>query len=634
MELPKAAIAIIKTGGSWPTHSAPFLEGYCSFDHTVRVEEGFARKIDELLEPADQIQFPPSQISDDDFNLIVKEVKAHFEIFNIDVVTSFSALWANDAQKKTVVFLCDQEAFESSPEYNALMTSATWKINLPEFNIKDGFGHVKLGWEGTVGMYFGDAEDGGADISIALTNKIKWTDRIFIPHPDNNASNPLPQVGYQLIQSIEASSSKQIADTVIHEVGHAFKLQHWGLVVDGGNRVLEYYSGNMIWAPIMGNGEDLLIKQWSDGSYDNSRNINGQQDDVSIISSQAGLLKLKDINMKYEKWEDGSTPSYLENLNQLISRRAKLVSVLDVKEIQGVKAIEGMIGFPNDTDVLKIILKAGNYEIGGFQHDMPNYSMLNLGLKILKSKIEVSKQSSESNRTRVPEEGKEETRTCSEEFLPEKYPLDSKEECVALNLPEAVYISRPDLAEADPSVLFLSTLSAFDSTRVINFSIDKTCLIYLRAYGEKVENPRTTGFARYGSLGKYRITIRKNGDDFDLNNILPQQTPPNCFATEKLKCVLNGAVEDRIFFTQDPSDFSKNPPYDNVSDHPNAKKFNIVINGQIIKIPFLLQGKEYGLNETIGELDKKELFTVLSQVPETIGTPRIQEFAMAPAWDY
>ena len=623
----KAVVAIIKTGGSWPTDSATFLQGFSSLDYTVRVGEGFARKISNVREPADQIQFPPSQISGDDFDFIVKEVKAHYEIFNIDIVTSFAALWASDAQKKTIVFLCDQIAFESSLEYNALMTGATWKINSPEFEIKDGLGNAKLQFDGTVGIYLSDpwSDDMQTpDITIALTNHIEWGERIF---------DPLTQAGHQLILSVENFTAKLIADTIIHELGHAFKLDHWGLWESAGH-VLEYHPGNEIWAPIMGNGADLLIKQWSDGSYDNSYNINGSQNDISIISSQANLLKLKDINIKYEKWEDGSTPSYLENSNQLISRRAKLVSVLDVKEIQGVKSIEGMIGFPDDTDVLKIILKAGSYEIGGFQHDMPNYSMLNLGLKILKSKIEVSKQSSESNRTRVPEEGKEETRACSAEFLPEKYPTDSKEECVALSLPEQVYISRPDLEEADPSVLFLSTLSAFDSTRVINFSIDKTCLIYLRAYGEKVENPRTTGFQRYGSLGKYRVVIRKNGEDYDLNNILPQQTPPNCFATEKLKCVLNGAVEDRIFFTQDPSDFSKNPPYDNVSDHPNAKKFNIVINGQIIKIPFLLQGKEYGLNETIGELDKKELFAVISQVPETIGTPRIQEFAMAPAWDY
>lgn len=624
----KAVAAIIKTGGSWATDSATFLQGFCSLDYTVRVGEGFARRISKAREPADQIQFPPSQISGDDFDFIVKEVKAHYEIFNIDIVTSFAALWASNAQKKTVVFLCDQNTFESSLEYNALMTGATWKTHSLDFQINDGLVNAKLQYDGTLGMYLSDPSSDDMqtpDIAVALTNHIEWGERIF---------DPVTQVGHQLIQSVENFTAKKIADTIIHELGHAFKLKHWGLWQNAGH-VLDYHSGNEIWAPIMGNGADLLIKQWSDGSYDNSYNINGSQNDISIISSQANLLKLKDINIKYEKWEDGSTPSYLENSNQLISRRAKLVSVLDIKEIQGVKAIEGMIGFPDDTDVLKIILKAGSYEIGGFQHDMPNVSMLSLGLKILKSKIEVSKQSSESNKTRFPEEGKEETRACSAEFLPEKYPADSKEECVALSLPEQVYKSRPDLEEADPSVLFRSTAFAFDSTRVIDFSIDKTCLIYLRAYGEKVENPRTTGFPRYGSLGKYRITIRKDANDFDLNNILAQKTPPNCFATEKLKCILNGVVEDKIFFTQDPSDFSKNPPYDNVSDYPNAKKYHVIVNGKLLeRFPFLLQSKEYGLNETIEERDKKELFAVISQVPATIGTPKIQEFIMAPVWDY
>jgi hypothetical protein len=635
MELPKAAVAIIKTGGSFTiTDSHTYLKLNCSLDYTVRVGDGYARKISDVRDTeGQQIQFPANPISDSDFNFIIKEVKAHFEIFNIDIVTSFSALWASNAQKKTVVFLCDTSAFQSSLEYNSLVTSARWRVDDP----KDGLGNGEIGDRGTLGMYLciiGDELDTMPDIAIVFTNKIQWGERIFIPHPDNSTGNPLPQIGYQLMQSITEYPAKQIADTVTHELGHAFKLYHWGLNVDGGNRVLDYYSGNMIWAPVMGNGADILIKQWSDGSYDNSYNINGQQDDISMISSQAGLLKLKDVSKKNKKKEDGSTPSYLENSNQLISRRAKLASVLDVKEIQGVKAIEGMIGFPDDTDVLKIILKAGNYEIGGFKHDDPNFSMLNLGLKILKSKIEVSKQSSESNRKRIPEEEKEETRACSAEFLPEKYPSSSKEECVALNLPEAVYISRPDLSEADPSILVRSLPVIFEDERVLSFSVGKTCLIYLRTYGEKVEIPNTTGFPRYGSVGKYRVIIRKNGEDYDLNNILPQQTPPNSFATDKLKCVLNGALEDKIFFTQDPSDFSKNPPYDNVSDYPNAKKYNIVINGKIIKIPFLLQGKEYGLNDAIDERDKKQLFAVSSQVVPNVGKPRIQEFTMAPAWDY
>ena len=66
-----------------------------------------------------------------------------------------------------------------------------------------------------------------------------------------------------------------IAETVSHEVGHNFGLEHDG--VTGGDA---YYGGHANWTPIMGSGWGPVI-QWSNGAYAGADN---QQDDVALIN--------------------------------------------------------------------------------------------------------------------------------------------------------------------------------------------------------------------------------------------------------------------------------------------------------------------------------------------------------------
>jgi len=625
INLQKTAIAIIRSGGTWGLDS--ILQVRCSYDYKVAGIQGYARKVSPRRDIPDQISFPPNQISDSDFAQIVKQVESDFEIFNLDVVTSFSALWSSSAQHKVVVLLCDVTQFEHSLEYNSLLSNLLWDDG--DSSSLDGYGNAGLANSQKLGIFLKPFEDDplpSADLCLAFTNQIEWNARLFYPHPLSTPYNSLPDVGYQTISNVQNYSVMDIARTISHEVGHTLGLKHHGKGQE------EYYFGNTVWCPIMGGASFFkLLLQWSDGSYDGANNPT--QKDAERISQKAAFLKLTDNSLLSGMTGPGRSSAIYDgnSTNSLLSRRAKLVSVSDVKQILGVDTIEGMIGYPKDTDILKIILKAGTYEIGDFRHEEPTLRMMHAGLKILRSRIEVSKQSDPQIQKRTPKESDPENCWCSDDYLPEKYPTNANEGCVALMSPEEEVYSRPAFSD-NYFVKYESLPDSFDTQRKIEFSLNKTSLIYLRVYSDELEEPSTTGFSSYGSLGKYRVTIRKNGNDFNLNNILPQQAPPNCYATERIYCMHDGySLDYYIFFTQDPSDFSNNPAYDNSSDYPNAKKFSIVVNGKIIEIPILLQGKEYHLNDTIENEDEKQIYFVRSSIDFQ---EKKQEFVMAPGWDY
>ena len=81
-------------------------------------------------------------------------------------------------------------------------------------------------------------------------------------------------------------SSKDLAETITHEVGHALGLRHDNRQPPNG-AYEEYYmghgSGETSWAPIMGAGVTKSVIQWSKGEYANAVN---KEDDLSIITTQ------------------------------------------------------------------------------------------------------------------------------------------------------------------------------------------------------------------------------------------------------------------------------------------------------------------------------------------------------------
>jgi hypothetical protein len=471
---------------------------------------------------------------------------------------------------------------------------------------------------------------------------------------------------------------EEIATTMAHEIGHAFNLDHWGTTQ------MDYNPGNATtWLPIMGSGtNDLRYKLWSKGDNETEVAKNGYQDDYKFFIRFILPLKLRQRThtayngyIQKPKWEFIEYRSFMNdwelsqtaklnnifrsNENKLSTNKNRLINTTDITFKDGLGTIEGLIGFPNDFDILKIILKEGDYEISEYSNS-PNdkRTQLYLGLDVVKSELEASKHQLDKseneiyNKTlRYPPDTDPANPVssipkinfeCEARYLATMYPDGSAEGKSFLRWPARPQFWRKREPAGSTAILVFneSENGQFNTFRRVNevdggkIRVKKTCMIYLIAYGDHHDNESSNGFSSYGSLGKYFITIRKNGNNTNLNQLLPGAVPPNCYRTEKIKCIINNIVEDRIFFTQDPEDYASNHPYNNSSDHPNVKKYNFSINGAPCKMPFLLQGKEYGLNDTIDEKEKKELFAVSSQVAPNIGKPRIQEFIVAPEWDY
>lgn len=100
----------------------------------------------------------------------------------------------------------------------------------------------------------------------------------------NVVSNPSNHGYYQpaWIFAHSGWGGNSIADVVSHEVGHNLGLGHDG--VTGGSA---YHSGNAIWTPIMGNGGNKRLAQWSKGEY---ASANNQQDDLAVINNHLPFL--------------------------------------------------------------------------------------------------------------------------------------------------------------------------------------------------------------------------------------------------------------------------------------------------------------------------------------------------------
>ena len=86
----------------------------------------------------------------------------------------------------------------------------------------------------------------------------------------------------QAYTSGTGASTKGIAETISHEVGHNLALNHDGDATEA------YYPGHGSWAPIMGNSDLKPITQWSSGEY---AGANNQQDDFAVVAAAGAPLR-------------------------------------------------------------------------------------------------------------------------------------------------------------------------------------------------------------------------------------------------------------------------------------------------------------------------------------------------------
>jgi hypothetical protein len=71
-----------------------------------------------------------------------------------------------------------------------------------------------------------------------------------------------------------------------HEIGHTLGLQHDGRSMPAEEYYKGHISGDTNWAPIMGNGLDASLVQWSRGDYGSGSN---PEDDLAVITSRNGF---------------------------------------------------------------------------------------------------------------------------------------------------------------------------------------------------------------------------------------------------------------------------------------------------------------------------------------------------------
>ena len=693
MYLPNKIAVLLNTNAyslnvsNWNYIDFKYYLRYKILKETRNGVDGYVFKSTSFEEMANStfINFPASSHSGNSFTkaIIKKYLKKYFEFINIQFVESPLELEQISADRKihvqispgaspvinsnsltpiTYCYFLTGKIFEPIPmSVNGVMNfpfpdgNYAWGTNFPNSDKKD-----------YLGLCFSSFDTPRIPFIHVKENGIQ-----FLGGPQNDGF----RVGTFIIG--DNFSEIVLANTIAHEIGHAFTLDHWG------SSTQEYSPGNsQTWKPVMGGGlDDLRFKLWSKGDNQSevAKHNQGFQDDFKLffryatpfkLRGQQGLeeysQRIQKPQWQFHEYQDmifknfpASSSSRFNNIfktsdEKLSTKRSRLINTTDITFKDGLSTIEGLIGFPNDFDILKIILKEGTYEISEYSNSpYDERTQLYLGLDIARSRLEVSKSQLNKSEAEIyaktfnfprdidpnnPTPSLRKNYECDNELLSSVYPDGSVEGDSFLKWPASPRFFRPVAPAGSTAILYNnSNLGQFNTFRRVNngsIQVNKTCMIYLIAYGDRHNEQSSTGFSSYGSVGKYFITIRKNGNNVNLEQLLPEAVPPNCYPTEKLKCVLNGVVEDKIFFTQDPEDYAKNHPYDETSDHPNAKKYHMVINGKLCKISFLLQGKEYGLNDTIDERDKKELFAVASQVPATIGTPRIQEFVMAPSWDY
>ncbi|MCO6457537.1 MAG: trypsin-like serine protease [Pirellulaceae bacterium] len=95
----------------------------------------------------------------------------------------------------------------------------------------------------------------------------------------NSFTSAIPNVVYAFTIDPEDT-----AEVTSHELGHGLGLHHQSAYNQSGQKVEEYYSGNSVWAPIMGNSYNKTVTTWYNGP--NSQGPNNYQDDMAIIAGQ------------------------------------------------------------------------------------------------------------------------------------------------------------------------------------------------------------------------------------------------------------------------------------------------------------------------------------------------------------
>jgi len=198
----------------------------------------------------------------------------------------------------------------------------------------------------------------------------------------------------------QRGSAKDVADTAVHELGHAFNLNH-STLSDG----TEYYAGHNDWAPYMGDTMGKSVAQWTSGDYD--ANATNNEDELAIIATSipyvaddhgdtTGTATVPTVT-KVKSPERSTLPVYVytSSTNGLIHNRTD-VDLFEIEVGEGEFYAEAVAADPqaNLNIGLRLLDSAGNevldaYGYTYFSEDGMNGYLYDVSLPAGKYYIEV-----------------------------------------------------------------------------------------------------------------------------------------------------------------------------------------------------------------------------------------------------
>lgn len=126
--------------------------------------------------------------------------------------------------------------------------------------------------------------DDGADLRVAIGGDGAWTGGVNggISYTGLYADPATPNVVFVFPDGLDGGSPRFVAESISHESGHAFRLDHQSHYDAGGVLIEEYNPGDADRAPIMGDSYSARRGVWWYGPTDES--VDDLQDDMAIIA--------------------------------------------------------------------------------------------------------------------------------------------------------------------------------------------------------------------------------------------------------------------------------------------------------------------------------------------------------------
>lgn len=586
-----------------------------------------------------EINVPASILMQPHKTLITQWVGQFYEIFDVNVTDEINVF--NGANKKKR-WRCFVTRRPSDLDYNNLLNNFQENTSYPyswrRFLVGTAFNTLRLLIASASGFQLSEIPmnwhlNGGFSqdaVNLLGNRALPWSDPamnfpcfIFENLSATDRVYVLQTANFFQIPRMKADGSSagadfintSLAEGIAHEFAH-----NCGLLGHKSYFGQEYYAGHTPWGPLMGSpfknkspgAQELeALIQWSKGEYrgarDNVDDILKLQEYIPFIKKPKKSKNTANANdvKTFELVHNSDVPKWDENLGYNVRTLTKSDVFTDDN---GKKVIQGMIGFPYDFDVLKILLPEGTYNfsidplaygLGDANSGKPSMfdpDILLLNCNCQKSKGEVNP-------------------SCSQNDLPSFYPeniAQNKMQCIAFN---------PDIGNDYTPIQQFSPDNGF-SMKIATATLSHRSIVYLMIRGDKNLTP-SDGWSRYGSVGKYNLRITRNSrngfsDDpltFLSNNILPKAR-----CEEYSVCYTSNV----ILYVEDESGISGN------QNEEHLQELDINKDGQIEKKKFLVYGQPINssIDTNLPEYQGKFFLCVGID-----GVSKKQEFIIGSNWE-